>query len=43
MSTKERVLAIQLLEKALKNPAFAKNLGIEAGMTKINADSKMGR
>lgn len=42
LSAKERVLAIRLWEKTLKNPAYAKAVGIEAGMTKNHVGSKTG-
>lgn len=40
MSTKERILAIRLMEKIRSNPAYAKTLGVEAVETVIALDHK---
>lgn len=38
LSTRERILAIQLLEKISKHPMYAKALGIEGVQAKVSAD-----
>ena len=34
MTTRERILAIQLLEKQKRNPEYAKQIGIQVSMEK---------
>lgn len=43
MSTRERILAIRLLEKAAKHPDYIKRLGIEAGTIKAEAGGRQAQ
>ena len=40
MTARERVLAIKLLEKLERNPEYARQIGIQASMTKKDLKAK---
>lgn len=43
MSTRERILALRLLEKQKRNPEYAERIGVQVRMVKKNPKVKEGR